>query len=54
MLRNILNIMKQKLKSRNPIARAVGRVNKPKVVPAKKGKGSFRRVKKVDTDGYQD
>lgn len=52
MFRNILNIMKQETKSRNPIARVVGRVCKPKVVPAKKGKGSFRRVKKVSVNGY--
>lgn len=54
MFRIILNIMKQEIKTRNPIARAVGRVHKPKVVPAKKGKGSFRRVKKVDIHGHQD
>lgn len=50
---NILNIMKQEIKNRNPIARVVARVNKPKMIPAKKGKGSFRRVKKVSVDGYQ-
>lgn len=44
--------MKQKklLKSRNPIARCC-RVNVPKIVPAKKGKGAvYKRVKKVDCD----
>lgn len=50
MFRNILNIMKHEIKFRNPIARVVGRVCKPKAVPAKKGKGSFRRVKKVNID----
>lgn len=34
---------------RNPIARACSRVNKPKVVPAKKGKGAvYKRAKKVE------
>lgn len=34
---------------RNPIARACSRVNKPKFVPAKKGKGAvYKRVKKVE------
>lgn len=50
MFRNILNIMKRKFKSRNPIARVVGRVCVAKKIPAKKGKGSFRRVKKVNID----
>jgi hypothetical protein len=40
--------MKKKV-SRNPIARVCGRVNKPKVVPAKKGKGAaYKRIKRVD------
>ena len=45
--------MKKKLRVRNPIARVVGRVHFAKSIPAKKGKGSFRRIKKVETDGYQ-
>ncbi len=52
MFYNILNIMKVELKNRNPIARVVGRVHKSKLIPAKKGKGSFRRVKKVIINGY--
>ena len=37
-------------KNRNPIARCC-RVNVPKVVPAKKGKGAvYKREKKVDVD----
>ncbi len=42
--------MKQKktLKTRNPIARCC-RVNVPKIVPAKKGKGAvYKREKKVE------
>ena len=50
MFRNILNIMKQEIKTRNPIARAVTRVCVAKKIPAKKGKGSFRRLKKVNID----
>ena len=45
--------MKKEIKPRNPIARVVSRVHCAKVVPAKKGKGSFRRIKKVEVDGYQ-
>ena len=33
------------MKSRNPIARNTWKFNKPKVYKAKKGKGSFKRVK---------
>lgn len=37
-------------KTRNPIARCC-RVNVPKIVPAKKGKGAvYKRVKKVYND----
>lgn len=37
-------------KRRNPIARCC-RVNVPKIVPAKKGKGAvYKRVKRVDHD----
>lgn len=36
------------IKKRNPIARCC-RVNVPKIVPAKKGKGAvYKRVKKVE------
>jgi len=35
------------MKTRNPIQQHMHTFNKPKVVPAKKGKGSFVRVKKV-------
>ncbi len=39
---------RQPPKTRNPIARCC-RVNVPKIVPAKKGKGAvYKRVKKVD------
>jgi stalled ribosome alternative rescue factor ArfA len=48
---SILDIMKKKIKNRNPIARACARVNVAKIIPAKKGKGSYRRVKKVDIHG---
>lgn len=44
--------MTTKLQSRNPIARVVGRVCKPKVVPAKKGRGSYVRRKRVNINGY--
>jgi hypothetical protein len=44
--------MEKALKYRNAVARFCGQVNKPKVIPAKKGKGSFRRMKKVSTHGY--
>lgn len=33
------------MKSRNPIARTIWKFNKPKVYKAKKGKGSFKRIK---------
>jgi hypothetical protein len=33
------------MKTRNPIARNTWKFNKPKVYKAKKGKGSFKRVK---------
>ena len=33
------------MKSRNPIARNAWKCNKPKVYKAKKGKGSFKRIK---------
>lgn len=36
------------MKTRNPIARTAWKFNKPKVVRAKKGKGSYKRNKKVD------
>ena len=40
--------MKQKTpKRRNHIARACSLVNFPKSIPAKKGKGSFRRMKGI-------
>jgi len=44
--------MEKALKPRNPIARFCARVNTPKRIPAKKGKGSYRRMKKVYTNGY--
>jgi len=34
-------------KPRNHIARACALVNFPKAIPAKKGKGSFRRMKGI-------
>jgi len=37
-------------KQRNPIARACSLVNFPRAIPAKKGKGSFRRVKAFNHD----
>lgn len=42
--------MKTPPKARNPIARCVGLVNKPKVFKPAKGAGSFRREKKVEAD----
>lgn len=37
------------MKTRNPIARNAWKANRPKVVPAKKGKGArFKRDKRVD------
>lgn len=39
------------MKSRNPIARNAWKFNKPKVVKAKKGKGSvYKRNKRVSFD----
>jgi hypothetical protein len=37
-------------KPRNPIARCVGLVNKPKAFKPAKGAGSYQRVKKVEDD----
>lgn len=37
------------MKSRNPIARNAWKANRPKVVPAKKGRGArYKRNKRVD------
>jgi stalled ribosome alternative rescue factor ArfA len=34
--------------NRNPIAKYCGRINKAKMIPARKGKGSYRRIKRVE------
>jgi stalled ribosome alternative rescue factor ArfA len=40
--------MEESMKTRNPIARSLRSAHlKPKIVRAKKGKGSYRRKKKV-------
>lgn len=36
------------MKSRNHVARVAWKFNKPKVYRALKGKGSYRRIKRVD------
>lgn len=41
------------MKTRNHVARVAWKFNKPKVYRAKKGKGSFVRVKKVDVKEYR-
>lgn len=41
------------MKSRNHIARNAWKFNKPKVYKAKKGKGSFVRLKKVSIKDYR-
>lgn len=40
------------MKTRNHVARAAWKFNKPKVFKAKKGKGSYVRLKKVSTKEY--
>lgn len=40
--------MENEMKTRNHVARNAWRVNKPKVFKARKGKGSFVRLKRVD------
>lgn len=42
------------MKTRNHIARVAWKFNKPKVYKAKKGKGSYNRLKKVEVKDYRD
>lgn len=41
------------MKSRNHVARAAWKFNKPKVYKAKKGKGSYVRLKKVNVKDFR-
>lgn len=41
------------MKTRNHVARAAWKFNKPKVYKAKKGKGSYIRLKKVSVKDHR-
>jgi len=41
------------MKTRNHVARVAWKFNKPKVYKAKKGKGSYVRLKKVSVKEYR-
>lgn len=41
------------MKTRNHVARAAWKFNKPKVYKAKKGKGSYVRLKKVNVKDFR-